>query len=317
MVWPVKGSGSSGSMTTASSSPSSPVMGELGGAKTRLISSFTSLSIASSVTMQFCPTVAEISPSTRTPSEPWRATPNVACNRGSDRRPAVCATSARVASSATRSNRLPPSGMSEIATGTLQGSLLAGLCVALFGLIGIASKSLRVGKADPALRQTYRFLLRKLNIRRLNITGQALGAFRFFQLFPKYIARQSVRQRGVVVRGQSRIIGRCAAIKGLTDPLHMLWHRQIAHAHFTQIGVHIIAKSVEYPLAQPPHIVRPGAAAANNQKGVDEDHFEPAGDRIRYAKTAIEGWRTRLRHDRAIERMDGILLGGAAKKAEF
>src|SRR5260221_7730774 len=54
-----------------------------------------------------------------------------------------------------------------------------------------------------------------------------------------------------------------------------------------------------------------------HQHHMQNDHIEPAIDRVRHPITTIEFGGSRLRHDHAIESVDGAALGRAAKGERY
>ena len=111
-----------------------------------------SLSIGSSVTTQFCTTVAETRPTTRSPSAPCRVEIEASLEPRQRREARGLGDGRRASpSSATRSSCRPVSGMSATATGTLQGRL--GRWLVSGSLAHRSRHRLRIGKIKLRARQ--------------------------------------------------------------------------------------------------------------------------------------------------------------------
>src|SRR5262249_14929137 len=56
---------------------------------------------------------------------------------------------------------------------------------------------------------------------------------------------QSFDQGRLTVHRKCRSMGLRPAVKGLANALHLLWHRQVADTHLSQIVVHVLAEMVK------------------------------------------------------------------------
>src|SRR5580693_9860885 len=315
--------GRSDPSSTASSSPPLRSTSGGGGANDKSMSSSTSLVSGSSVTTQFWPTVADIRPETCNPSAPWRVTSKWASSLGRSRKPTTRATAARTSLSATNSKCRPVSATSSITTGTCQG---AGTCLSAlrslictfanvwfgsFAHVYGSGKGLGAGKDDLAANECAVVLGLEPGHRRAGIARQLSGA-RFVPC-RKDIACKRLLKDPLVRRSKRRKISGLAAVKGFGKGLHPFRHRKVADPHFPQIGIEIAAKRVEKLLTQTASGFRPAAEPTQQQHQMQHNQVEPALDRIGNPVIHVKRRRTGLRHDGAIEDMDGAGLGIAPK----
>ena len=77
--------------------------------------------------------------------------------------------------------------------------------------------------------------------------------------------------------------------------------------------VHILAEPVESRLPGRPGRFVTARQPVENQAEMQHQQIEPAIQRVRDAEIAVEDRRAGLRHDGAIERLDGRALGVPAK----
>ena len=306
------------------------------GTKTRSIGSSISFSIGSSVTTQVCSTVADTLPTTCRPLRPCSVTSKLAARRGKATSPASLAMAARAFASATRSRCRPVSGTSlqrdRHAPGRFRPTFGQMLGHALWlghgrhpaPVTGRTSTCSRVGKGELAALETvlsHRLASRHSTSRspprahRLPQAGAAAAHP------PSPTRRQIHCARGRRQAGHHRVRrappGRPpAGHRSLADPAHLSRHRQIAHAHFTHAFVHVPAEIVEYALAE----LADRAAllqAPQKQHGMQHDHLETPVDRIRDAVDPVKCRRSRLCHDRAIERGDDLAPAGCGETGEI
>src|SRR5580658_171814 len=319
--------GLSESVSASSSSPALRATDGDGGANKRSMSSSTSLASGSSVTTQFCPTVADTRPETRNPSAPCRVTSKLASSLGKSRTPTSRATAIRTSLSATRSKCRPVSATSSIATGTCQG---AGACLSAlrslifrFAIVYVRSclrwllgKSLGAGKDDLAADERAVVLGIEPGHRRARIARQLNGSTIVTRR--KDIACQRLLKDPLVRRVEGGKIGGLAAIEGFGEGLHPFRHGKVADPHFPQIGIEIAAKRVEKLLTQKllaevTPSLRPAVESVQQQHQMQHNQVEPTLDRVRNPVIGVKCHRTGLRHDDAIEGMDCTGLGIAPK----
>ena len=103
---------------------------------------------------------------------------------------------------------------------------------------------------------------------------------------------------------QRQVIGRRPAIEGLAEGLHALRHLEVADPHLAQIIVHIVAKMVEQPLRQGRAALH-RLQAAQEQPQMQQKQVKTAVNRVRNPKVPIKQRFSRLRHDHAIDGLDG------------
>ena len=104
--------------------------------------------------------------------------------------------------------------------------------------------------------------------------------------------------------GQRKIIGRRPAVEGLAEGLHALRHREVADAHLAQIIVHIVAKMVEQRLRQG-RAALDRLQAPQDQPQMQQKQVKTAVNRVRNPQVPIKQRFSRLRHDHAIDGLDG------------
>lgn len=118
------------------------------------------------------------------------------------------------------------------------------------------------------------------------------------------------------MRCQCGPVGLRAAIECLAHTPHFFWHGEVAHAHFTQIVVHVPTEPIEKRLTQAPKRRIIGQSVDHYCKMQDQQ-LETAIDGIGDAVITIKTWQSRLCHDRAIQGGNGVLPLGAAKQGKF
>src|SRR5262249_22023760 len=74
---------------------------------------------------------------------------------------------------------------------------------------------------------------------------------------------------------------------------------------------------VENPLPERPPRFRLGTQAPQQQDRMQHNHLETPVNRIRHAVILVKNRCSRLRHDRAIEGRDVVVLRGAAKQVKY
>ena len=121
------------------------------------------------------------------------------------------------------------------------------------------------------------------------------------------VPAERLGQRLVTI-GQCHVIGCGAAIKGLAKGLHALGHGEVADPHFAQIVVHIAAKMVEQGLRQG-RSGRNGFQPSQHQPQMQQKQVKTAVNRIRHAQVPVKQGFSRLRHDHAIDGLDGAGRG--------
>src|SRR3984893_4980723 len=305
--------GSTASPPRFSSLPTAPSADA--GTNTRSICSSISFSTGSSVTTQVWRTRADTVPTTRSPSQPWRATSKAAASSGTSLTPAGAATAARTPPSAAVAMCSPVSGTSSSRMGTLQGRFAP-----VIGLLLARSRrrgdQVGIGKADARLGEGCGLLAVQHFDRRAHVAPEVLGACGRGVGFGENIARQHGCKLLLAGRLDRLIVGGGAAVECLGNPAHVFRHGEITDTHFPEAMVHLPAEQVENPLPQGPNRCRFRPQAANEENEVEQDHVESAlrcvGDPI----IGVEGGPARLRHDRAIEGADGIDAGAALRPAE-
>ena len=140
---------------------------------------------------------------------------------------------------------------------------------------------------------------------RLGIDGQPPRVFD--ALAVQDILAQRLRQR-LLARRQREIVGRRPAVEGLPEGLHSLRDGEIADPHFAQIGVHIVAEAIEQRLG------KAGAALDRLQPPqyhpqMQHQQIKTAVNRVRHAQVPIKQRFSRLRHDHAIDGLNGAARG--------
>ena len=120
------------------------------------------------------------------------------------------------------------------------------------------------------------------------------------------LAKRPRQRLGAI--GEREVVSGAAAIEGLTEGLHAFGHREVAHAHFPEIRVHIGAEMVEKSLRG----LRPAldlAQPAQNHPQMRQKQVKTAINRVRHAQARVQalikqGF-SRLRHDHAIDGFNG------------
>ena len=119
----------------------------------------------------------------------------------------------------------------------------------------------------------------------------------------EHVARQSLRQLRVAgLEGQ--IVGGGAAIECLAECLHAFRHGEVADPHLAEVVVHIGAEAVEQGLRQALP-VRRRPQPAQHQPQMQDQHVEPAVNRVAHVEPGVKRRFSRLRHDHAIDGFDG------------
>jgi len=120
----------------------------------------------------------------------------------------------------------------------------------------------------------------------------------------------------LALRCQRGPVGLRPAIERPADAPHFFWHREVAHAHFAQIVVHVLTEPIEKRLAQPPkrRIIR---QSVEDYRKMQHQQLKTSIDGIGNAIITIKTGQSRLRHDRAIHGGNGVLPLGAAKQGKF
>src|SRR5262249_19037462 len=96
-----------------------------------------------------------------------------------------------------------------------------------------------------------------------------------------------------------------AAIERFAQAAHLLRNREVAYSHLPQIVVHVAAKPVKDALRQLTRLLRLPSEPPKQQDQMQNDNVEASLDSVRNPVGEIEGRQARLRHDRAIEGVNG------------
>ena len=104
------------------------------------------------------------------------------------------------------------------------------------------------------------------------------------------------------------VVGLDAAVKRLAEGPHPLRHGLVADPHLAQIVVHVLAEAVEQRLGKGGVGARP-AQLRQHHPQVQHHHIETAVNRVRYAQRLIKQRFSRLRHDHAIDGLNGAARG--------
>ena len=135
---------------------------------------------------------------------------------------------------------------------------------------------------------------------------QAAARFRFASPFRIFL--HSACASGSLPSANGQIVGRRTAVERLAEGLHALRNGEITDPHFAQIGVHILAEAVEQRLAQlRPALDRPQPPQYHPQ--MQHQQVKTAVNRIRHAQVPIKQRFSRLRHDHAIDGLNGAAQG--------
>ena len=105
------------------------------------------------------------------------------------------------------------------------------------------------------------------------------------------------------------IIGLDAAVKGLAEGPHPLRDGLVADAHLAQIVVHVLAEAVEQGLRQLRPALGDGPQPAQQQPEMQQQQVETAVNRIGHAQVPVKYGFSRLRHDHAIDGLNGAGRG--------
>ena len=179
-------------------------------------------------------------------------------------------------------------------------------------LRSLMSKSLGTGKDDLAANERAVLLGIELLHRRARIARESSGSGR--RRPPERYCVPAPSQTPVRPPRRGLRDKRLAGRRKLRRRLHPLRHGQVADPHFPQIGVEIAAKRVEKLLPQGP-VQHPPGGPAGSAAAPDAARSGRTGPRPYPAPViGVKCRRTGLRHDRAIERVDGAGLGIAPKR---
>ena len=200
------------------------------------------LSTGSSVTTQVCTTVAATRPDTRNPSAPCRVRSKPASSRGSAARSAALAMALRASARRRRDRHAArsPECRRRRPARSRHGRLFRGFVWFNCGVTASGS-----GKSSSARGQRGHRLRVQPAARLPHIGSQALRAPSGGADDAEYIAGDAPPRAPAYhwPARRSRRLG--AAIKGLGHLPHLLGHRQVADAHFAEIGVDVAAEAVE------------------------------------------------------------------------
>lgn len=118
---------------------------------------------------------------------------------------------------------------------------------------------------------------------------------------------------GILLEGAS--IGVGATIIRCPDLTHLFRHLQVANTHLPQIVVHIPAKSVKNTLTELPKVLI-AVEPPHQENQVENDQLKSSIDGIRNAIITVKGRHAGLRHDRAIQRGNGVGSVGTTKQGQ-
>ena len=91
--------------------------------------------------------------------------------------------------------------------------------------------------------------------------------------------------------------------------MHVLWNFQVADAILPEMIVHVLTEAVEHRLPRCPGGLVSVRQTFEHQAEMQHQQVQPAINRVGHPVIAVEDRSARLRHDGAIERLDGGAWG--------
>ncbi len=101
---------------------------------------------------------------------------------------------------------------------------------------------------DPAAHDVGHILIPKAAGLRLRIMAKSDKPVGSWISAAIDVAQQSIRKRGLIVRIERRVIGRCASVQSLAKPSHISSYAQISYSDFAHRAIEIGGHEVDQRL---------------------------------------------------------------------